>query len=274
MNKKILTQIYVYPVKSLGGISLKEAKIGDRGPQFDRRWMLVDSGGNFITQRIYPEMALINVSLCDDGKLTISHKVKTVEPLGIPVDSCLEESLTVKVWGDTLKARAVSLEADEWFSSVLARECRLVYMPDDTQRKVDLNYAHSNEIVGFADAYPFLIVGEESLTDLNSRLKEKVPMNRFRPNFVFSGGEAFEEDKWRHFRIGATIFNVVKPCSRCVMITTDQETSQRASEPLATLAAYRSVNGKVMFGQNLTHELNPLQSESVVRIGDELEIID
>lgn len=267
MNKKFISQINIYPIKSLGGISLKEAKTESRGLQFDRRWMLVDSDGCFMTQRVFPEMALLQAGL-SDGELKVSHKIKNVSTLRLSINSSKEELLSVRIWDDTVEAAAVSDEADEWFSSMLNKSCRLVHMPDKTKRKVDAKYANNNEIVSFADAFPFLLIGEESLKDLNGRLKEKLPMNRFRPNFVFSGGEAFEEDSWKRFRAGTSVFNVVKPCLRCVITTTDQETGQRGKEPLSTLASYRNVDGKVMFGQNLTHESN-----GIIKVGDEIEVI-
>lgn len=270
MNKLVISQINIYPVKSLGGISLEEAVIEDRGLRYDRRWMITDENGNFLTQRVFPEMALLKTELLED-QLVISHKIMDLEPLRICIDSYNEEELlSVNVWNDTVQANTVSNEADEWLSKVLKKSCRLVHMPEKTLRKVDAKYAHNNEIVAFADAYPFLIIGEESLADLNGRLEEKVPMNRFRPNFAFSGGEPYEEDNWKRFRAGSTIFNVVKPCSRCVMPTTNQDTAERKAEPLRTLATYRTVKGNVMFGQNLTHDL----SNGKIRVGDEIEVLE
>jgi uncharacterized protein len=160
----------------------------------------------------------------------------------------------VQVWDDRCSAIAVSAEADAWFSRLLGQPCRLVFMPDETHRPVDREYAIDGEITSFSDAYPFLLVGKASLDDLNSRLEVPVPMDRFRPNIVFTGGQPFEEDEFHHFRINAIDFFGVKPCARCSVTTINQRTSEQGKEPLKTLAGYRSRNNKVLFGQNLVHK--------------------
>jgi uncharacterized protein YcbX len=137
-------------------------------------------------------------------------------------------------------------------------------MPDTTKRKVNSKYI-DNQIVSFADGYPFLIIGEESLVDLNNRLKDPLPVNRFRPNLVFSGGEPFDEDGWMRFKIGGVEFRSIKPCSRCVVTTVDQNTSNKSKEPLKTLSQYREVNGKVMFGMNLVCEVT-----GKLKMGDQI----
>jgi uncharacterized protein YcbX len=142
-------------------------------------------------------------------------------------------------------------EYSQWFSQRLAMNCRLVYFPESKSRLVDVKYRLDNDHVSLADGYPFLIIGQSSLDDLNSRLEDIVPMNRFRPNFVFTGGHPFEEDNWRIFSIGNNRFAGVKPCGRCVLTTVDQETAVRGVEPLATLSTFRKVNNKINFGQNL-----------------------
>ena len=142
-------------------------------------------------------------------------------------------------------------------------------MPDESFRRVSPKYSSNNEIVSFADAYPFLIIGQQSLNDLNSRLEEKVPMNRFRPNFVFDGGEPFDEDKWKKFKIGDIIFEAVKPCSRCVTTTINQETGEMKQEPLKTLSQYRTKDNNVYFGQNLIHN-----KAGKVAVGDSIEILE
>ena len=131
------------------------------------------------------------------------------------------------------------------------RSCRLVYFPEVNQRPVDEKYRIENDQVSLADGYPYLIIGQSSLDDLNSKLTNPLPMNRFRPNFVFTGGKPFEEDNWRNFAIGKSRFAGVKPCGRCVLTTVNQETTERGTEPLATLATYRRTNNKIYFGQNL-----------------------
>ena len=268
MQKFVLSEINIYPIKSLGGISLKTAKVENRGLQFDRRWMLVDDENKFISQRTYPQMSLIKVEVGTNG-LKVSHKKYFGENIFIPFNNSTEEEIEVKIWDDVCTAKALNKNYGSWFSKILGINCRLVFMPDDAIRKVDSKYSHGNEIVSFADAYPFLLIGQSSLNELNSKLKEAVPMNRFRPNLVFSGGDPFIEDKWKKFRIGNVEFESVKPCARCTITTVDQDTSEIGKEPLATLSQFRKFGNKVLFGQNLIH-----LGEGTINIGDEFEIIE
>ncbi len=262
-----LSEIFIYPVKSLGGISLKEAEVTERGLKYDRRWMLVDSTGKFITQRIYPKMSLIAVDISND-KLILRHK-KTSEQIEVGLNETTGNKLNTVIWNDTVETLHVSTFADEWFEIIFGIKCKLVYMPDQSKRYVDKTFAHNDELTNLTDGYPFLIIGQESLNDLNSRLKEKLPMNRFRPNFVFTGGASFDEDKMKSFMINGITFYPVKPCARCVITTTDQNSGERNEEPLATLSTYRKVNNKVMFGQNLLHN-----GSGIVQVGDEFQNIE
>lgn len=268
MDNYILTEIYIYPVKSLSGISLQKSEVTERGLKHDRRWMLVDQNNMFVTQRKYPQMTLIKTELNDDS-LSFSHKLNEHLYFKIPLELEDGEQINITVWNDNVSALLVSKEADEWFSEVLGINCKLVYMPENAKRYVNKKYAAKNEIVSFADAFPFLIIGQASLDDLNNRLKEKLPMNRFRPNFVFTGGTAFDEDKWKSFRIGDITFYPVKPCSRCVITTINQDTAEKFEEPLRTLSTYRTINNKVMFGQNLLHE-----GSGIIHINTKLDVIE
>jgi uncharacterized protein YcbX len=144
----------------------------------------------------------------------------------------------------------------------------MVYQPFESKRLIDQKYAKENELVSFADGYPFLIIGQSSLDDLNLRLDEPLPMNRFRPNIVFTGGEPYQEDKMNRFKVANIAFYGVKPCARCVITTTNQETSERLAEPLKTLATYRKFENKVLFGMNLLNE-----GWGEIRVGDKIEII-
>lgn len=260
-----LTEINIYPIKSLGGISLQSSVVEERGLKYDRRWVLVDESKTFFTQRDLPEMALLNVSIENNG-LKLQHKTKNVEPLFIPFE--FEHSVKDKVviWDDIVIGEFYNPQIDEWFSEIIGIKCHLVKMPESTNREVDKNYV-KNKIVSFADGYPFLIIGQSSLDDLNSRMEVPLPMNRFRTNFVFTGGKPFEEDNWKKFKIGEIKFRAVKPCARCVITTTDQETAERAHEPLLTLSKYRKIDNKVMFGMNLVCE-----STGKVEVGDKIEL--
>ena len=250
MKNLRLSEIWIYPIKSLGGISVTSSLVTKRGLEHDRRWMLVDEDGRFLTQRKFPEMALLQVEIIENG-LNVYHKLKRDRTLKIAFDAKPLESLNVQVWDDECDAYTVSEAANEWFSEVLNQKCRLVYMPDDSLRQLDKRYAKDGDITGFSDGYPILIIGESALDYLNGKLEESVPMNRFRPNLVFKGGEPNEEDNWKDFRIGEAEFYGVKPCARCVVTTINQDNAVTGKEPLKTLATYRRVGKKVLFGQNV-----------------------
>jgi hypothetical protein len=162
----------------------------------------------------------------------------------------------------------VSKEADRWFTSVLGVNCRLVYMPDDSNRPVDPRYAPAGAITSFSDAYPFLVIGQGSLDDLNRRLAEPLPVNRFRSNIVFTGGQPFEEDRMGHFIIGNINFYGVKLCDRCPIPTIDQNSAVRGKEPLTILAGYRRKDNKILFGQNLVHN-----GSGKISVGDCIQVI-
>ena len=267
MKELTLSEIHIYPIKSLGGISLQSAKVEERGLQHDRRWMLVDKNGMFLTQREHPQMALLQVNIKND-ELEVSHKVKTIPSLQLPISSeQISGSIVVNVWNDVVIAKNVSHDADLLFSEALGLDCQLVFLDYDSDRYTDRKYVDEPRQVSFADAYPFLIIGQESLNELNRRLKEPLPMNRFRPNFVFSGGEPFIEDTWKDFMIGKLKFRAVKSCSRCVIPTINPDTAEKGREPLETLSKFRKIGNKVMFGQNLVG-----YDEGVVKVGDYLTL--
>jgi uncharacterized protein YcbX len=259
-----VSELFIYPIKSLGGISVSTAVITDRGFQYDRRWMLVDGNKEFMTQRDFAEMALLQSEIVEKG-LKVYHKKKQIF-IVIPFDP-QGETISVQVWSDQCKGIVVDKKANEWFSDALSKHCQLVLMPGTTKRKVDGRYALNKEITNFSDGYPFTTVGQASLDDLNSRLEEKLPINRFRPNIVFTGGNAFEEDSWKHFTINDIDFYGVKLCARCVITTINQETIEKSKEPLKTLATYRQRNNKIYFGQNLLHH-----GEGSMHIGDEIKV--
>ena len=262
----ILSEINIYPIKSLAGISLQTAEVEERGLKYDRRWVLVNKSNIFFTQRDFPEMALLKVSIEKDG-LALQHKIISSQKIFVPFEFEHSKKEKVIIWDDTVIGEFYNSQIDDWFSEILGIKCHLVKMPETTRRVVDKKYA-KNKIVSFADGYPFLIIGQASLDDLNSRMEVSLPMNRFRTNFVFTGGKPFEEDNWKNFKIGNVIFQAVKPCARCVITTTDQETAERLHEPLLTLSKYRKINNKVMFGMNLVCE-----STGLVKIGNEIKLL-
>jgi uncharacterized protein YcbX len=258
-----LSEINIYPIKSLGGISLQSSEVEERGLKYDRRWMLVINENKFITQREYPQMALLQVNLDENG-LLINHKKKDFGKLYIPFNYDFAETKDVIIWEDICKGSFYDKQIDNWFSEALETKCRLVYMPDTSERLVNPKRV-KNKIVSFADGYPFLIIGQSSLDDLNSRMENPLPMNRFRPNLVFAGGSPYEEDEWNKFKIGEVKFRAIKPSVRCMITTIDQETAEFAHEPLKTLAKYRRAEGGVIFGMNLVCE-----SAGIVKVDDEI----
>jgi uncharacterized protein YcbX len=263
-----VSQLYIYPIKSLGGIAVNKTRITDRGMQYDRRYMLVDENNGFLTQREYPAMALLRTAIEKDN-LLVYHKDFYSDKLILPlIPKPTGKNILVKIWDDFCEGHYITKEANEWFSAQLGLECRLVYMPESTMRKVDFRYALKDDITSFADGYPILLIGQSSLDDLNSHLEEPLPMNRFRPNIVFKGGEPFEEDMMEHFIINELDFYGVKLCSRCVITTTNQETGVAGKEPLKTLAKYRLINNKILFGQNVLCE-----GEGFISIGDSIRIL-
>lgn len=263
-----LSEIWVYPVKSLGGIRLTKALTEERGLQYDRRWMIIDEGNVFITQRAHSKMALIDVALEDKG-LKIYLRTDPADSVLVPYEPVTAFPVTVQIWDDTAEALTVSDEADAWLSRQLGMKLRLVTMPDSTERKADPRYARHNENVSFADGFPYLVISQASLDDLNSRLAEPIEMRRFRPNFVIGGTEPFAEDQWKHITIGDLRFEVVKPCARCVLTTINPETAEKGAEPLKTLATYRRYDNKILFGQNVT-----VQDFGELKIGDRLTVIE
>jgi uncharacterized protein YcbX len=250
----------------MGGIAVKNARVTDRGFEHDRRWMLVDDNNQFISQREVHEMALMHIEIKAQG-LRVSYLPDNSSVI-IPFTPQTSEFAEVTIWDDTCTGQFVSNEANQWFSRMLGINCRLVYMPDDTLRITDQRYTPENSITSFSDAYPFLVIGQASLDDLNSRLAQPLPMNRFRPNIVFTGGEPFSEDLMHSLMIGDVKFHGVKLCARCNIPAIDQGTAVQGKEPLKTLARYRFKNNKIMFGQNLAHE-----GTGEIAVGDELRVL-
>lgn len=262
-----ITQLNIYPVKSLAGIAMQEAKTTERGFEHDRRWMLIDANNQFLTQRKFGAMALLETEIADNH-LLIRHKLNTAYgTLQVPLQTDGYAQVKAQIWDDVCRVLLCSKEADFWLSEVLESPIRLAYIPDDSPRQVEPERVKMPMNVSLSDGYPYLLIGEKSLEDLNQRLEYEVPMERFRPNLVFSGAAAYQEDSWKDMLIGGISFRGVKPCGRCILTTTDQQTGLRHSggEPLKTLASYRSQGNKVLFGMNLI-----VLGDGIVRVGDEL----
>lgn len=265
-----VASLHAYPVKGLKGIDLEASAATDRGLRHDRRFLVVDAQGTFLSQREHPRMATVWTELLD-GALELS--APDMPPVDVPLQPDAPASMRVQVWNSVVEAAPVSSFADAWLSEYLGQPCRLVYMPDESRRECSPRYAPGS-IVSFADAFAFLVATEASLEDLNARIRARggvsVPMNRFRPSFVVAGAEPWAEDGWREIRIGEAVLRGVKPCGRCQVTTTDQMTGEvRGPEPLATLATFHhDPELGPLFGINCV-----TVREGVVRVGDEVEIL-
>ena len=280
-----ITEINIYPIKSLKGIALSESVVEKRGLRLDRRWMLTDPDGMFFTQREVPKMAAITVRV-ESGELRVESE--SGENLSVPFEPDRGSRQNVVVWQSEVESVVYNGQFSEWFSDALGRKCQLVVMPESWDRHVNEQFDSGGDIVSFADGYPLLLANEASLEELNDRIgdeKARVPMNRFRPNLVVSGAEPFAEDMWRRIKIGETIFRVPKPCARCVIPTIDQDTGEfDGKEPSRTLATFRRPRqvypdtfasyafqgNEVLFGTNLI----PENAGAVVRIGDDVEVLE
>jgi uncharacterized protein len=262
-----ISQLFIYPVKSLSGIAKQSVEIVNTGFKHDRRWMLIDENNVFLSQRTHPQMALLQTAEGENG-ITVFHKQNPQEAITISFENNYDKKLMVTVWDDTCVAAEVNKNLDDWFSDILHINCKLVYMPNDTKRLVDKRYALNDEITSFSDGYPILMIGQNALDNLNKKLTEALPIDRFRPNIVFTGGHAHIEDELAAFSIDEMNFLGVKPCSRCVMTTINQQTAQKAKEPLKTLATYRMKNNKIYFGQNVLQQQN-----GFISVGSEMKII-
>lgn len=276
-----ISEINIYPIKSLSGISLNQSIVEKRGLRFDRRWMLVDQQGNFFTQREFPKMAAISLEFNPAGLFVSANGF---EDILVPFETKGNETLSVRVWKSVCEAVVSEDLINDWFTEVLGTNCKLVYMPEGSERQVNPLFNKGNEIVSFADGYPLLIIGENSLRNLNDKLEEKISMNRFRPNLVVANSESFAEDCWKKIRVGESVFRVTKPCVRCVVTTIDQQKGVfTGKEPLKTLSKYRMAKDvypetylvfdlektAVLFGQNLIAE----NFGGKIMVGDELKVL-
>lgn len=242
-----LSRIFVYPIKSARGIPVSETWLDVSGPERDRRWMLVDCEGVFLSQRKLPRMAVIHPRFVATDLVVTAPGMP---PLIIPEWSGEGEWIPVTIWRDRLKLPHPNQIYSDWFSSFLGRNCRLVYLPSTVVRQVEPPFDSPEWRVSLADGYPLLLLTEASMDLLNSRLPLPVSVERFRPNLVISGAAPHEEDGWRRLEIGSVRLAIVKPCARCSIVLVDPETATSGIEPLRTLAGYRRRTGKVMFAQN------------------------
>jgi uncharacterized protein YcbX len=287
-----ITGLFIYPVKSLGGISMTEARLGARGLMYDREWVIVDTNNRFISQREIARMSLIGTAI-DEEKECLTLRLpqaqdianSAVAKIKLTADGCGQEkhfetlsiplrqregaeTIKVVVWSDSARATIESDDTNSALSKYLGQDVRLVRMAAGYRRRVDGRYAPGKQnIVGFADAFPLLVISDESLEDLNSRLEIPILMNRFRPNITAHGGGAFSEDTWGKITVSGIEMDLVKPCDRCVITTIDQESGVQGKEPLRTMAGFRKKNGKILFGQNAI-----ISGPGLLTVGDEIVV--
>lgn len=267
-----IRDLYIYPLKSAAGIRLEAAELDAFGLAGDRRWMLIDDLGRFLSQRDLPRMALLRVEAQTTALIVSAPEM---DRLVVPIPERTAPLIAVSVWDDECEGLDGGNEAAQWMREFLEVECRLVYASDEMIRGVDPDYGRGDERVAFSDGFPLLLIGQGSLDDLNARLTAAgaaaVPMNRFRPNIVVEGAAAFAEDTWRRLAVGASPIHldIVKPCARCSIVPVDQATGVRGKEPLATLATYRRRDGLVLFGQNVLH-----RDRGLLRAGDPVVLLE
>jgi uncharacterized protein len=269
-----LAAINRFPIKSCRGHGLAEALVEPWGLAGDRRWLVVDDDGTLLTARENPRMLLVTTAVRADEGLDLTSPDAPDLAVAVPSGG---ELVPVRVWSSELAATLAAPEASAWFSKVVSRPARLVYLDDPTRRRPNPAYALPTDYVSFADGYPLLLATAASLNQLNDWIAEgpraeegPLPMIRFRPNLVIDGAEPWAEDGWRRIRIGDAVFRVVKGCDRCVMTMTDPETAARGKEPIATLARYRRWDGATWFGMNLV----PDTPGVTISTGDEVELLE
>ena len=260
-----IEKIYVYPVKSLGAISLETAELENTGFKYDRKWLLLSDKGEVLTQRTIPALSNFKCEFASGG-LEVIYDLKQTR-IQIPFNKDNRKRFEFQLWDDPVSGFEVAEHISQWFSDLLGQKVYLLVQSIQHPRFVDPRYAKSgNETVSFADGYPILVVSEESLSLLNSKLTKKVEMLRFRPNLVISGLGPHEEDHLGQFKIGEAELMGVKKCARCNMINLDKNLQLFEKEPLQILSSYRRDKNKVFFGQNVL-----VHKTGILKVGQELE---
>lgn len=267
-----LSALYRYPLKSGAPLAAEMLDIEARGPRHDRRWMVVDGSGRFLTARVLPQMVTIRAEPVGDSLLLSAPGVAPITVAPPPADA---PRLMATIWDDSVDAQCAGTAADAWLSDRLGRAVRLVHMDAAARRAVDPVYARPGDEVGFADGYPLLLLSQAALDGLNARLAAAgaapVTVTHFRPNLVVDGAPAHAEDGWRRLRIGTLEFDAVKPCTRCVLTTVDPVLGLRRQDgqPLKMLASYRRSDAGVTFGMNLI-----ARGTGRLRLDDPVHVLD
>lgn len=267
MSRKIeVTGLWIYPVKSMRGIAVEKARVEEKGFSHDRRWMLVDENGKFLSQRKHPELTQFVPSFDSEDQLHITFE-PDYSSIHIPLTADFANVKMVNVWSDTFEAGEAPDEVNSWFSEKLGFKCSLVANTSHTKRALSQKYVAGERQVSFADGYPYLLANETSLDSFNEHLESPIDMWHFRPNIIVRTGIAYEEDSWNTFDIGKVPFIFAKPCARCVMINVDPESGTSDPSILKTLAKHRKAGNKVLFGINIV-----ALEAGELRVGEELII--
>lgn len=260
-----LARLYVHPVKSMRGLELSHAQVAESGLAFDRIFMITDTNGTFITARQYPFLVCFTPALLINGvSITApdgqSHTVSFSEFSILPSPT--------EVWGNQFTARIAPPDVNQWLSSYFKRDVQLRWVGEELSRRVK----NRPEIpLSFADGFPYLLINEASFDALQLRCQSSIVIEQFRPNLIIRGAEAFAEDSWQTIRIGEVIFDLVKPCGRCVLITVNTVSGRKhpQEEPLRSLQQFRTAeNGDVDFGHNMI-----ARNSGVIRLGDPIEVL-
>lgn len=252
MEKLILSSLYRYPIKSLAGESLTQISTTRRGLLHDRRWMLVDEQGKFVTQRVHSCLALLKVSVQGDEQ---DHQLTVHFPSGksLSIHSHqMNRAQEVTVWSDTVSAKAGECDLNAALSDFLGLPVQLVFMPEQCERQIDPTFASQGQSVSFADGFPLLVTTTASLQAVSELCQRPLDMRRFRPNLVLSGAQAWQEESWRKLRIGEVELALVKPCTRCVLTTVDPDTGIADPDrvPLLPMSKQKRGHAGVVFGMN------------------------
>jgi uncharacterized protein YcbX len=261
-----IKSLHIYPVKSFGGYQVNQMDIISTGPKYDRKWMVIDEKGQFLTQRQNPKMSQVNVKIIEDAHVELTAPGVDFIDFGIN-EFDATTSIDVTIWKQKAKAHEVDPEVSQWVSDFLGQPCRLVRMSDEFERPIDKDYGKG--VINFTDGFPFLILSVQSLELLNQKLNKAFAMKRFRPNIVVQLDEPHQEDYWTQIQIGDVLFRGAKLCSRCKITTIDPMTGKFGEEPLKTLSEYRKTDQGIVFGKNFVHE-----NLGAIRVGQDVEVLE
>lgn len=262
-----ISQIFRYPVKSLGGMKIESASCLEAGIQHDRDWMLVDKEGTMLTQRNLPLLVKL-ASMVLGEELVIFEKADKTNQFTLSIEEIKSDHIETNIWDIHTIGNLTNSLCDEWLSDFLGQEVRLIKTNKEKPRSKTIQDLNKAIPITFSDGYPYLFLSEASLTDLNTRLKTPLEIERFRPNIVIQNTSPYQEDLMHKFKIGTSEFQMINPCKRCTVIATHQVTGALNKEPLTALARYRKSGNSVIFGMNAI-----CSSDGQIEIGDAIELI-